>query len=545
MKYFFCILLLVFICFLNGQAQTALEKGTVSFVSSRNVYVKFASTESLHVGDSLFVRQNGVLIPALIVSNKSSTSAVCSPMFKKKMKVGDELFFRFILIEKKKEEKELKKEKEKTEETSVEEEIKADEKTNASPEQAAKEPMFKEKIRGRISIASYSNLSDYKNTHRMRYAFSFRGKNLKNSRFSTDNYITFRHTINEWEEVKENLSRALKIYSLSVKYDFNKNTNLTFGRKINSKISNMGAIDGLQFEKRRNRFSFGAIVGSRPDYTDYSVNFNLLQAGAYVSYTSAKESKRFRQTTLGFVEQRNKSNVDRRFVYFQHSSELLKNLNLFGSFELDLYEKIENKENSTLRLTSLYLSLRYRLLKKWRFSLSYDNRKNIIYYESYKSFIDRLIEDETRQGLRAGVNYRPFKNITIAVNSSIRFQKNSENLSKNFSSYVSFSRIPVVNMRVRLKANFLQTNYLSSRLLGISISKQIIRRKLNGDLYFRMGDYQYTRSESINKQKTVGINFSYRLMKKLSLYLYYEGTFSNQIQNQASHRINSKLIKRF
>ena len=539
MKFIFNILFLLCFTFsLKGQTETVLEKGTVSYVSSRNVYVKFASTDNINIGDTLFVNQNNKLIPALIVQNKSSTSSVCTPIITEKMKVSDELIAKTILIKEKKKPKE-----EKAEENQVDEELIGSEESLTLIEETQKEEVvFKQKIKGRISIASYSNLSDYRSTHRMQYAFSFRGNNLKNSKFSTDNYITFRHTVNEWDVVKENLSSALKVYALSVKYDFDQTSSLIIGRKINPKISNMGAIDGLQYEKGFGRFIVGAIVGSRPDYKDYSLNLNLFQMGAYTSFIS-NNPKRYLQTTLGFIEQRNESKVDRRFIYFQYSGDLLKNLNLFSSFELDLYEKINNEAKNTLNLTNLYLSLRYRLSRKWRFSLSYDNRKNIIYYESYKNFIDQLIEDETRQGLRFGINYRIFKYVTWGVNSSLRFQKNNANSSKNLNSYISITRIPVVKMSANIRASFLQTNYLESRIFGIRLSKEIIKRRLNGEVYFSMVDYKYKTSDYTTHQNIAGVNFSLRLMKKLSLYLYYEGTFDDR--NQKYYRINAKIIQRF
>lgn len=525
---------------LQGQEQTVLEKGSVSFVSSRNVYVKFASTKNINIGDTLFINQNDALIPALVVNNKSSTSTVCLPLLAEKMQVSSEIIAKTIVKKEAKKAKD-KKEEETPELPTIEEEITADEKapTVVMPDE---EPIFKQKIKGQISAASYSNLSDFKNTHRMRYAFSFRGYNLKNSRFSVDSYITFRHTLGEWEAVNENLSQALKVYSLSVKYDIDSTSSLTLGRKINPKISSMGAIDGLQYEKTWGKFIVGAIAGSRPDYSDYSLNLNLFQAGAYAAYVSNKPGK-YQQTTFGFIEQRNKSNIDRRFVYFQHSSELLKNLNLFSSFELDLYKKINNESKNTLQLTNLFLSLRYRLSKKWRLSISYDNRKNIIYYESYKSFIDQLIENETRQGLRFSINYRPFKFVTWGVNTSWRFQKDNMNLSKNLNTYLNFTKIPILNIRTSLTANFLQTNYLNSKIFGIRISKEIIRRKLNGDLYFRMLDYQYRNSENTVHQNIGGASLSFRLMKQLTLYAYYEGTFDNR--DQTYHRINTKIIQRF
>jgi hypothetical protein len=523
---------------LNGQSQIIHEKGTVSYLSSRNVYVKFVSTKNINIGDTLFIVDDNKLIPALVVQNKSSTSSVCTPLIAEKMKVADEVISKSII---KKEKKEPKKRKVK-EPVSVEEEINSDETTFTEGESETEEILFKQKIKGRISASSYSNLSKYKNTHRMRYALSFKANNIKNSKFSVENYITFRHAIGEWDRVKENLNNALKVYSLAVKYDFDQTTRLTLGRKINPKISSMGAIDGLQFEKGFGNFLLGAIVGSRPDHTDYSLNLNLFQMGVYASFIS-KNPKRYQQSTLGFIEQRNSGNVDRRFVYFQHSGDLMKNLNLFSSFEIDLYENINDEAKNSLSLTNMYVSLRYRLSKKIRFSASYDNRKNIIYYESYKSFIHQLIEDETRQGLRIGVNYRPFKYVTWGVNTSLRFQKNNTNTSRNLNSYISFSRIPIVKMRAALRVNFLQTGYIESNSIGIRLTKEVIKRRLNGDIYFRIMDYKYKSNNSKVHQNIAGISFSFKLMKKLTLYLYYEGTFDNR--KQKYNRINLKIIKRF
>lgn len=539
-----CFHLLFFVLLgsaLYGQGQPVLEKGVVSFVSSRNVYVKFASTKNINIEDTLFVRQDGELAPALVVNNKSSTSAVCIPLLAGRMQVSDEVFAKTAV------KKETRKEKEEEAKAppAVEEEIAAPEK--ASPvitpqEEEESEPLSRQKISGRVSAGSYSSLSDYKNTHRMRYAFLFRGDNLKNSKFSTDNYITFRHTLNEWEEVKGNLGRALKVYSLSVKYDFGPASSLAFGRKINPRISSIGAIDGFQYEKGVGNFIFGAIAGSRPDYSDYSFSLNLLQAGAYATYVSGDPAN-LQQTTFGFAEQRNKSEIDRRFVYFQHTQELFGHLNLFSSLELDLYENINNEAKNALRLANLFVSLRYRLSRNLRFSASYDNRKNIIYYESYKNFIDRLIEDETRQGLRFGATYRPANSVTLGANASWRFQESDRNVSRNLNTYVNFSRIPVLNIRASLTANFLETNYLSSKIFGARISKDLIKRKLDGDLYFRNVNYQYSSNETTIRQNIAGASLSLMLLKNLTLYLYYEGTFDDK--DQTFHRFNTRIIQRF
>ena len=524
-----------------GQKETVLLKGTVSYVSSQNVYVKYASTEGIEQGDTLFSKKDDLLTPSLVVKDKSSTSAVCSSLMTEKAKAGDEFFARIPKKEAPKQPE--KKQKQAKPKVSLDSLSPSGAPVVITPESEEKpEPDFKQKIRGRLSAASYSNFYGGETTHRMRYAFTMQGNNIGNSRFSTDNYITFRHTAGEWNEVKDNFNDALKIYSLAVKYNFDKKSNITLGRKINQRISSMGAIDGLQFEKGFGDFLVGGIAGSRPKFSDYSFDGNLLQAGAYVGHVSNKNGKLL-QSTLAFVEQRNGGATDRRFVYLQHSSNPVKNLSAFGSMEIDLYENINNEVKNTLSLTNMFLSLRYKLSKKASLSLSYDNRKNIIYYESYKSYIDQLIDDQTRQGLRLNVNYRPFKFVTWGANVSWRFQKNDMNLSKNLNSYLNFSRIPWIKASASLTANFLQTNYLNSKVFGVRISKEIIPGKLNSDLYFRMVDYSYENYDNKIKQQIGGADFSFNLTRKLAFHLYYEGTFNKA--SDTSHRFNTKIIQRF
>lgn len=542
MKFILNTLLCVLIpVVLSAQPETVFIQGSATYISSQNVYVKFASTDGINKGDTLFSREKEVLTPCLIVKDMSSTSCVCQPLLPKKTETGDIFFARVPKKELPKKPKTLEQEKPRS--------VPADSLPAApplvlTPEQAEKpaDEDYKQKIKGRLSAASYSNLYNSETTHRMRYAFTLQGNNIGNSRFSTDNYITFRHTTGEWDEVKDNFNQALKIYSLAVNYDLDKKSNITLGRKINQRISSMGVIDGLQMEKGLGKFHLGAIAGSRPDYQDYSVNFSLLQAGVYAGFSSNKDN-RFQQNTLAFIEQHNQGKVDRRFVYFQHSGTPVKNLSTFASFEVDLYEKIQNEAKNTLNLTNMYVSLRYRFSRKLSVSASYDNRKNIIFYESYKNFIDQLIDNETRQGLRLNASYRLMKMATLGVNGSWRFQKSDMNLSKNLNAYLNFSRVPVLKVSASLSANLLQTKYLNSKMLGVRFSREIIAGKFNSDAYFRIVNYNYLNYDYNILQKIAGIDFSWNLTRRLAFHIYYEGTFDQK--NDTFHRFNTKIIRRF
>ncbi len=536
MKYIIQAIFLISAFTLQAQGQLILEDGTVSFISSKKVYVKFKSTKNIKQGDTLFLNQTNDLIPVLRVENKSSSSTVCLPLGTKKLKVNDRVVAKFIL------QAVIKKTEDTSEEAlaeTEEERLMLNNDPVIIPEEGREEEvLFKEKIKGRISAASYSNFSDYDTRHRMRYAFSFRGYNLNDSRFSVESYITFRHTLNDSIQVAD----ALKVYSLNVKYNFDKSTHLTLGRKINQKFSSIGAIDGLQFEKGWGRFSVGAIAGTRPDFRDYSFNPALLQFGAYLSFGSSNPAK-FAHTTIGLMEQMNAGNTDRRFVYFQHSGTLVKDLNFFGSMEIDLFQKINNEVKNNAQLTNLYASLRYRFNRNFRISASFDTRKNIIYYESYKSFIDQLIEDESRQGLRLSFNHRITKKISWGTHGGMRFQKSGRNPSKNLSTHITYSSIPIIKVRATLRANFLRTDFLDSQIFGARFSKEIIRGKLSGDIYYRWVDYTYKIGSRVLHQDIAGMSLSLRIKKQLSLHLFYEGVLDNT--NQIYHRFNARIIKRF
>lgn len=539
-KIYLLLFLNVFLYPLFGQQETVLVQGTASYVSSQNVYVKFPTTEGIEPGDTLFTQKEQVLKAALVVKDRSSTSAVCNSLLLEKVNAGDTFFAR---IPKKEEPKQPERKVRADKPTPPADSLPANAPVVITPEQEEKPVKeFKQKIRGRLYAASYSNFFRGEADHRLRYAFTMQGNNIGNSRFSTDAYVTFRHTAGEWNEVKEHLADAIKVYSLAVKYDLDKQSSISFGRKINQRISSMGAIDGLQVEKGFGNFMVGGIAGSRPNFEDYGFDVNLLQAGAYIGHAANKDGKML-QSTLAFVEQRNGGATDRRFLVFQHSSTPLKALSLFGSMEIDLFENIHSVRKNTVNLTNLFLSLRYNFSKKANLSVSYDNRKNIIYYESYKSYIDQLIEDETRQGLRLNVSYRPAKFITCGANLGWRFQKSDLNLSENLNAYLNFSRMPWLKAAASLTANFLRTNYLDSKIFGIRLSKEILPGRLNGEVYYRWLDYHYRNYENHFRQQIAGADVSLNLTRKLAFHLYYEGTFDKQ--NDTFTRLNTKIIQRF
>jgi hypothetical protein len=542
MKYILPVMLLLLFEFsLKGQTLGESNEGAISFMTTQNIYVKFQSTNNILAGDTLFIIQDTKMIPVLIVRDLSSISCVCISISSRKLSVADKVLTQRKLIQPKK-----------PKDVSV---IPVLQPFPSSIDTGSVKKVvpvgLKQNISGRIAVSSYSNFSNFSDlTQRMRYTFSLNARNIGDSKLSAETYISFAHKINDWSEIKNNIYNGLKVYSLSVNYAFNAKNNIWVGRRMNPMLSNAGAIDGVQYETKFKSFTAGVFAGTRPDYMDYSFNAKLLQYGGYFGHDYANKQGGSVQTSVAFVEQKNNGMTDRRFAYLQHSNSLAKNLNLFGSIEFDLYNEVRNiniqdttyTPNTTPALSNVYVSLRYRIIKPLSISLSYSNRQNIIYYETYRSIIDQLLDASTMQGYTLQLNFRPGKKISIGANAGYRFSTTDPKPSKNLYSYITYSNIPWLNASATLSATLMQTSYINGNIYSLGLSRDIIPGKLYGGIGYRYVDYKFVNAETPLIQHMAEMDLTWSIMKKLSLSINYEGTFE---KSRKYEMIYVNLTQRF
>ncbi len=522
---------------ITAQDISGYQEGKVSYLTSQNIYVRFETTEGIASGDTLFVRDNNQLMPVLVVVQQSSVSCLCNALGDNKFKIDDTVFHR-------------KKYGIKVRATETETEVE----TELQPEKDLHEEVLttvpeipgstkKQTFTGRISASSYSNFSnsDVSDIHRFRYTFSSSAVHISGSRLSAESYIIFTHRQNQWHVVQENLNNALKIYNLAFRYDFNETVTLWAGRRINPRIANVGAIDGIQFEYGFKKMFVGIAAGSRPDYLDYGYNLNLFEYGAYFGQ-SQKVKNGFIQSSVAFFEQRNSGNVDRRFVYFQHTNSAVKNLNVFTSVELDLYRLLNNQSENTLILISLYLSANFRVSRKLSLSGSYDNRKNVIYYETFRNYADEILRQASRQGVRFRVNYRPVNYLMVGTSAGNRLRKGDPRPSNTFNGFVAWSRVPGINASLNVSANVMQTSYLDGQIYGVKVSKDIIPGKIYSTLQYRRVGFNYVNSATELKQNIGEVDFSFQINKKLFLTVNFEATIQ---ENDWFNRLYLNLKRKF
>jgi hypothetical protein len=517
-----------------GQQEKNIRKGKISFVSSQNIYVQFPSTENIRQGDTLFIRRDNNLIPVLIVDQMSSISCICKVIGQPSLKVSDEIVASIS---------ETKKVPQTETPVAADATVATLESKQAT--QAGSKPVAKNEqlVQGRLSLASYSNLSNISgigNT-RFRYTLQLNVGNTKKSKLSAESYIQYTHNTNSFPQSTNSIFDNLKIYNLAVKYRSENGLNIAVGRSMNTKVSNLGAIDGLQMEINPSNFFVGAMAGYRPDYMDYSFNSNLFEYGAYFGHKYHSDIGNV-QSTLAFFQQNNQGKTDRRFAYFQHDNSLIKDLNLFISGEVDLY-KIENGiPMNTLSLTSLYISLRYRINRQLSLFGSYDERKNIIYYQTFKNRGDSIFDAATLQGMQLRVNYRPGNIIFVGLSGGYQFRTKDLKSTENASAFITFNKVPLINGIATLTTNLLRTGYLDGKIFGIRLNKDLVSGKINTGLGYQYVDYNFSTSNTGLTEHIANLDFSWLINRKLSFSVYCEKTFEKPVSNT---RIYANLIKRF
>lgn len=529
--------ILIFIVFLGlfcpkifGQEHNGVLKGKVTFITSQNVYVKFENTENIQIGDTLKIASNNS--PCLIVNNKSSNSCVAVLINGCNVKKDDEILFTYLIVS-----EPVIKIKNNLNTTIDSTAIK----TSKSVTQNQEDVKDLERISGNFSVATYSNHYNIRDDrHRLMSRFSIYADHIKNSKFSFETYLNYNKEIFSGTNGGTLNQHPFKVYDLALKYDATPTLSIALGRKINNNMSSVGAIDGLQVEKYFGKNYVGIISGFRPDIYNYGFNSNLFQYGAYIG-RSVNNENLSAQTTLGIIEQQNSGQIDRRYTYFQHSSTLFNALNLFSSFELDIYNNITSDK---FRLTNLYLSARYRFSSKFNLGLSYDSRKNVIYYETFQTEIERLLADDiARQGLRFNVNIRPIKYVNAGFSYSQRFQSDNLNKSDNMNGFLSFSKIPALGGSLSINYNKNASNYLESSIISFRHSRTFFKDKLFADFYYRVVDYNYLNNNiTASKQNYYGADLSLNIGKKLMLSLSGEYLTSDLENN---YRINTRIVKRF
>lgn len=503
---------------MNGQQYEPLD-GNVSYVSNTHVYAKFQNTSSIEIGDTLSILAEGKWVKSLVVKQKSSTSCVTVNLGTSLVSVGTKVQF----YPKKKIHND----------TVVEVPLNTIDTIapNAiilldtlSQDDVTPSISKRQTTSGRITLSTNASLNpgDEENYQRIRAAFSLNTKNIHASPLSFSTYVTYRHRFGI-DQSETQFYDDFKILSLVLQYAPTDKYSLSLGRKTNPYVTNIGSIDGLQGDVVLGKNIIGAFIGSRPDFNDFTFNPKLPQLGVYLARNHGK-TKGAAYTTIAIAEQQNDFKTDRRFVYFQHNNALIKQINFFISTEFDLFTNIHGEQSQKPIFTSLYTSIRYKARRNLSFSGSYDNRRNIIYYESYQNYIDQLLAQETRQGFRLQMSYSPFRRVSLNTSVFYRYQGTNSDPTKNYIAYLNLNQILRRTTSFSVNYNLLQSYYFEGTIIGGRLNDNFFKGKLNAEINYRNINYNFYNGATQLVQNIYGCNMSYKIAKLTSILLSYELT---------------------
>jgi hypothetical protein len=502
---------------LLAQSGAIMQQGEVSFVTSTSVYVRFEDTSSIEQDDTLYVQVADRLVPALVLVQKSSLSCVARSIIDRSYAKGDLVVHRPASIQK----------------TVGKTEV-------LIPKIAKRDP-----VDGSISFTSYINSSSAAGTNiRNMVRLRLSADEINNSRFSFNTYMIYRqNTINQTESSRAIDNGLFNVYSASLSYRKDSSYVLSIGRQFSRRVASLGMIDGLLAEKQFGKMFAGAIVGFRPDILTNDFNSDLFQYGGYIGAAHSGGKNSF-EVALGVMEQQNKGNTDRRYLYFQGSTNIGRRFSLFSSAEMDLYTLDSTLQTANSQLTNIHVASNYRVNRKIRISLSYDSRRSIVYYESFQPFLEDILTDtEARQVLRGRLNVKVSNRIRAGIGYGKRFQSSMRNASDNFSAFVVLRKPPWIKgiLSANLNANI--SPYLTTAGVSFRHSNTYFDNRLRGTVFLRSVIYSNIPArESIIIQQFVGASGRYLLKNNYAL----GGMLEFSIRKAESRsRINIQVSKRF
>ncbi len=264
--------------------------------------------------------------------------------------------------------------------------------------------------------------------------------------------------------------------------------------------------------------------------------------GCFSRYGSYSSTDRSKQTSIALTQQMNGKSIDRRSIYFTQQNRISKKLRYYINSEFDLYEKIYDIAKTSIKLTGLYISTTYRPIRTLTISTSYNSRKNIIYYETFKSYAEQLYNDETRHGIRMRVNWKAKKYMYIGINSGYRYKNGDNRSSYNYSGSISHSRLPLLRISSRITVSYLTSNYLDGKIMNLYISKNLFNGYMTASSSYKYVDYQYRSNESTLIQHLFSGDLTWQLKSKLSFTMSYNGSFEDELDyNQIYFSISQRF----
>lgn len=519
--------------YIFGQ-QTEYRQGKVTYVTPRNIYTEFTPAVGITSGDTLFRLDGLIYTPAVLVKFTSSRSAA-GPVFEGiRIKAGDILFAKIVIAAMKD-----------TALSSVEPPDSAEgENVTLKIISTANQPAQTDfRIRGRAAIHSATTLVNTgaaDDNQRWRYTLLLTAEDFTLSGLTFGTNLNYAYSVKEWQRISSSPLNRLIPFDLYISYETEDFGKVTAGRKISQWYQSIGAVDGIQYESASAGFSYGAFAGSRPSAVQSGFDFKLFQLGAFLSRTDTSVIGTM-QNTLSWVYQTNSFTTDRQVISLQHTGSYLGWLTVFGSLESDLYKKIPGRTGGVPELSSIYLLARARMSRNFNASVSYDARRNPVYYHTFRNLIDSSYSNPMREGARVHLHYRPLRYLTLNFSGGVRFRQGDAKTAVNFSGYALWSEVPLIGGSADYSYTRNKTSFSTSDIHSL-IYRHEIAQEASWSAGFRTMAYTYGSAGLKLHQNMLFADLNRRFFEKTYLAFSIEESVNRSI---TSGRVYVAITQRF
>ena len=493
------------------------QEGEVTYISHDNIYVRFTSAMNIESGDTLWASSDQGWQPAMIVAQRSSISVVGQALPGAHLEVGQIMQHRSTAI------------------SSPKESI--DDSTETVIE-LPNNPSGWAQSRGRFrwSGAAYVTGADnLRIVNRFNWHHEFENIPLTIDLQGSRQMQRISIGDSAYSVSKANPHRFALTYQVSPQHE------IGFGRQRIRALSSLGVLDGLHYEHKNGNWQWGGVVGFRPDLMTYQVNLGQFQMGIYGQHQYQVGNVRITQS-LGLMEQRVGTAVDRRFLYYQASGQW-GDWRLFGSSNIDLYENFDSAAaRTTLKPNSIYLSAQYRINDQWQVFTSWDSRQRIIFYETYDHELEQILADQRAlQGLRIRVQYRKDEHWRFNMGGHLHSQLNS-NTALLLQTGMDYRNLPKIGGHLSLQGQFGTANAMNTTMLSLRYRRSAFNNRLQGSVYARG---MMTQIPGVWKPSYLlgyyGIQLSSQLANGWGATIFAEYSQQGQV---TVPRVNFKLSKR-
>ncbi|MEW6051772.1 MAG: hypothetical protein AB1644_12035 [Candidatus Zixiibacteriota bacterium] len=290
-----------------------------------------------------------------------------------------------------------------------------------------------------------------------------------------------------------------RIWEFSISYEEpGALVNAYAGRILPRRAGSAGYLDGLLMEARISQnVRIGMFGGREPLWAFSEDQLPIMRTGGYVTLMQGEPGKSYFEESVAGIGEYADMVVSREYIALQGRYNAGSTWGMYHTAEIDVNRRWRRETTGqSVDISSLYLGVYYRLHRRVRLSLSYDNRTNYRTLET-RSTVDSLFDDHLRQGMRTQLDLSLPLRIQTAISYGLRNREGDPSVTRSYSFSVNKSELwRSTAMFMGMFAGF-DGPFEHGHNYSVRISDNLMRRVMIGTAY---GLYSYS-AESDNTNR--------------------------------------------